>query len=432
MRRLSSRVLAIAAGEGVARVCNLLLMVFIARVFGVKAAGAYALALTVSLYLAHGTDFGLRHAGARLTAQHPKNYRVIVRFIQHRRMILAVLLSAAGCAYGAWGPVPSDARRLVSLYAIASVGYGFSVDWLAWGTQRFSLMSGWRALVSLIAMGITIGYAYFFHGSLLIIPLACGIAYVLADSLLWFGWARKLISHPSQEQDGPALSFIPEKRATLMLGAALLLNQAFNSIDTLLLGGLTSSSQTGLYSAAYRILLLVLALYYLGMQALYPQLAATPKQERKLKALRRPILIAAAVGVAAATIMMMVRRPLIALMYGPAFAPSAALATPLLFAIPLDFVTSVFMTVMVAWDHSRQVLIATITALTSNVLMNLYLIPRYGAMGAAYATPLSYIPFLIVLVWQMRNASGETHKQTPLENTHQDRVEYSLASGERS
>jgi glycosyltransferase involved in cell wall biosynthesis len=59
------------------------------------------------------------------------------------------------------------------------------------------------------------------------------------------------------------------------------------------------------------------------------------------------------------------------------------------------------MTVLVAWDHPRRVLAATGTAVASNVALNCLLIPRFGAMGAAWATPLSYLPFLAALYMQM-------------------------------
>jgi len=68
----------------------------------------------------------------------------------------------------------------------------------------------------------------------------------------------------------------------------------------------------------------------------------------------------------------------------------------------------------VAWDHPHRVIAATGTALAANVTLNLFLIPRYGARGAAYATPLSYLPFLIVLMWQLHRASRREAEQVEL------------------
>ncbi len=426
--RLPSRVLAIGAGEGIARLANLLLAVYVSRAFGVRAAGAYALAMALSLYMMQGIDFGLRHTGARMLGQDSANIAQIVRFIQRRRIALTVLVVVLGYCYGIAGPVPQDTRSIVSLYALSIVGYGFSVDWMAWGMQRFLFMSGWRALVSLLCVIITILAITQFHTGLLILPLANALAYAAADSLLWFGWARKHVRKHAQASTTVTAPGAPDWKSTILLGVAMLVNQAFNSIDTMMLGSLTDSSQTGLYSAAYRLLLLVLATYYLIMQAIYPQLAAISPDRRSFSVLRRPLTIAFAVGVAAAITMGASRYALINLLYGRAFAPSAALAGPLVFAIPLDFMTSILITALVAWDHPRRVLTATTTAVTSNVALNCFLIPRYKAMGAAIATPLSYLPYLAMLMWQMRQVSSQK-----LRATHRAvEVEQASPAGERA
>jgi len=121
-----------------------------------------------------------------------------------------------------------------------------------------------------------------------------------------------------------------------------------------------------------------------------------------LRRLRGMLALSAAAGVLVAAVLFLLKGRLIALLFGPAFTQSAITAGPLLLAIPLDFVASVFLTVLVAWDHPRRVFAATATAVASNVALNCVLIPRFGAMGAAWATPLSYLPFLVVLYVQMR------------------------------
>ena len=164
---LPVKVMAIAGGEGVARIANLLLTVFVAREFGVRAAGAWALAQGLALYLIQGTDFGLRHVGARLAAQQPNAIAGVVRFIQRRRIALALAMCAAGYLYGRFGPVPEDTRELVSLFALATFGYGLSLDWLAWGTERFGRMSGWRAMVALVGAGLTAAGVLWLHWGVL-------------------------------------------------------------------------------------------------------------------------------------------------------------------------------------------------------------------------------------------------------------------------
>jgi len=405
--RLHKDLLAIATGEGVARLCNLALVVYLSRTFGVRAAGAYAMAQALFLYQMNGTDCGLRQTGARLVARNPDNIGRVVRFVQQRRILLALLTMAIGFWYGAAGPVPSDARAMVSLCALAIFGYGLSVDWLAWGMRRFAIMSGWRVIVSLLSLAITAVCVMGFSAGLLAVPLATALAYVVGAAWIWVFWARRVAGRKAEPAIETRLVDLPDWRSISVLGIALLMYQAFYSIDTIMLGAMTDSTQTGLYSAAYRLLLLVLAVYYFIMQAVYPRLAAVPEGQQRLRMFKRPLLFAIVAGIGVALVMSAARKPLIHLLFGPAFAPSAALAGPLLFAIPLDFVTSVLLTVLVAWDHPRRVIAATGTAVGTNVILNLFLIPRYGARGAAYATPLSYIPFLLVLVRQLRHASRQ-------------------------
>src|SRR6266702_3615054 len=81
-------VVSIAIGEGCARLCNLVLIAFVSRRFGVLTLGAYALAQGISLYLAHGMDLGLRHIGARLVALHSDKKRAGVVAVQRKRLLL--------------------------------------------------------------------------------------------------------------------------------------------------------------------------------------------------------------------------------------------------------------------------------------------------------------------------------------------------------
>jgi len=408
--RLRSHILTIALGEGVGRLCNLLLVVFISRTFGVRVAGAFALAQALSLYQMYGIDFGLRQTGARLAARYPHRVGQIVRYVQRRRLVLAIAMIIAGYCYGRVGPVRPDARQLVSLYALAAFGYAISLDWLAWGMQRFALMSGWRAMVSVIAVTVTVVWVVVFHAGPVIAAVALGLAHLIAGTWLWMAWARKVARREAGEGSEIKPSAFPGWKSTAVLGTALLIYQAFYSIDTMMLGGMTDSVQTGLYSAAYRLLLLVLAMYYFVMQAVYPRLAAIPEEQRRVQPLRRPLVLAGIAGVGIAFLMWLGRRLLIELLFGTAFAASAALAAPLLLAVPLDFVTSVLLTVLVAWDYPRRVIAATGTAVAANVVLNLFLIPRHGARGAAWATPLSYIPFLLTLMWQLlRVSKREAH-----------------------
>lgn len=390
----------LASGEGVSRLSNLLLLVYISHHFGVRVAGAFALAQAVLLYLMLGIDMGLRHIGATLIANHPGKVQEITLLVQHKRIRMMMLLVPVGLLFGWFGPLPADSRLLVSLFAVSVAGYALSLDWVAWGLQRFRWVAIWRGSASLLAAGISIGLIWAFPSKIIVTAFGNAAGYMFAAFLLWHFWWRRSIpstSRPSSTSNSDITRQIAWKPA-LSMGAALLLNQAFNNIDLLLLGAYSDTREVGLYNAAYRMILLILGIYYLLTQSLYPALARWGAQRRTLSSLRSYLVLLLAGGMLIALLLYFSKSRLLLLFYGPQFSAAASLLSVLVIALPLDFLTSFLCNAMVAWGYSQRVLVATATALAANVGFNLYLLPRLHALGAAWATVASYSVLLFMML----------------------------------
>ena len=184
-----------------------------------------------------------------------------------------------------------------------------------------------------------------------------------------------------------------------MLGAALACNQAFNNIDSLMLGGLTNLHQVGLYASAYRLLTAFLGVDHLLTTTMYPRLAAVPPEKRSVSKTRARISSPCSLrGSYQRWSFTTHSRWIIVAIYGQNFAKGAPMLSLLILALPLDFVTSFCGTTTVAWGMSKRVLVATGTAAAVNISTNLYLIPRYGGVGASWATLFSYLVLLTVML----------------------------------
>jgi O-antigen/teichoic acid export membrane protein len=77
----------------------------------------------------------------------------------------------------------------------------------------------------------------------------------------------------------------------------------------------------------------------------------------------------------------------------------------LAWCLPLDFLTAYLSNAYIAWGMEKKVLACTAVAAGSNIALNLYGIPRYGATGAAVNTLISYAIFLACLAWAGREVS---------------------------
>jgi O-antigen/teichoic acid export membrane protein len=181
------------------------------------------------------------------------------------------------------------------------------------------------------------------------------------------------------------------------MGLAWFCNMAFASIDMLMLGLMADPRQVGLYSAAYRVINQVLYAYYFLTVALYPQLARQ-NQTQRVRMLRPRILVSlVALGTVIAGLVTLARRPLIAVLFGNEFLPATLLLILLAWAVPLDFLTSYLTSAYIAWGMERKMLLCTLMAAASNIVLNLIWIPTYGAKAAAVNTLISYVIFLLSL-----------------------------------
>ena len=95
--------------------------------------------------------------------------------------------------------------------------------------------------------------------------------------------------------------------------------------------------------------------------------------------------------------------PLLAIVFGRPFVAAAPLLLLLAFVLPLDFLTSYLSNAYLAWSMERSVLVCAAVAAGCNLALNLYGIPRYGAMAAAVNTLIAYVVYLGMLAWSGRN-----------------------------
>jgi O-antigen/teichoic acid export membrane protein len=290
-----------------------------------------------------------------------------------------------------------DMRLFLFAFAASGALYAASLDWAAWGQERFRLLGWAKAIVPLCIL-------------LLILPgrpaadlvlwraaagNACGL--LLQSAVFWIWWRKRqplAANDYAREEVGESLAW---GRVSVM-GMAWLCNLAFNTIDMLMLGWMSSPREVGLYTAGYRVLNQVLATYYLMTQVLYPQFAQQGREERA-HMLRAGIwLPLAGAGIAIAVLVSLFRRTILTVLFGHEFLAAGSLLVLLSWSIPLDFLTSYLSNAFIAWGMEKRVLVCTVIAAAGNIALNRWLIPGFGARAAAANTVISYI-ILLVSLW---------------------------------
>lgn len=396
LRKVLRLILPYASGEIAGRLFSVAALMLLGHAYGVQTMGVYSLAVAISWYTVPFVDFGLRHIGARLIARHPGHVSFIVSCVQRRRGLMAAAAVPLLMIYAILARVPASLKWFLFFFPATSLLYGLSLDWVAWGKERFQLQTLLRALVPFsILFSLLIGYVA--HSQVLWYAVIGNIlGYTLQIVALRRWWDNSHDHHDkARPEDATAdvlqsLSF----RRTGITGMTWFAQMAFNSIDQLMLGVMSTTEQVGLYSSAYRILTQVLVAYYWIILPLFPMLARQSEQRRKELLQPRILLILAGAGIALGAPVLMCRRILLEAVFGRQFVVAAPLVAVLLWAIPLDFVTSYLNNAYLAWDMEKRLLPAVAFASGINIICNLVFIPRYGAMAAALSTIIAYFVYL--------------------------------------
>ncbi|MCY4211949.1 MAG: oligosaccharide flippase family protein [Gammaproteobacteria bacterium] len=199
---------------------------------------------------------------------------------------------------------------------------------------------------------------------------------------LFTSWSVKI---PKDTMRYQAISFCQAKIGTLG-----------GNVDMLLLGALTNPSQVGLYRAASRIL----AITRMPFQPIAPVLQA--EYSRRWYAhegaalrttARRFTLLALGLAVSGYLLLLLFHRPIISVMLGEEFVDTGRLLIIMIpGALVFTSITALYI-LPAATGHAVPSLIWHLAALVTQVSVLLFLLPEYGAVGAAWAN-MSYF-----LVW---------------------------------
>jgi O-antigen/teichoic acid export membrane protein len=168
--------------------------------------------------------------------------------------------------------------------------------------------------------------------------------------------------------------------------------------DVLMLAAFRDGRSVGFYTLAGS----VAAVAGIPIQGLTTALFARMATERTIG--RSLVVFSAVVGLVASLVVWAIAHPFIDLVFSSRYGPAAALVLPLALAQAVRGVTGVYNTYLSAQGRGRELRSANIILTASNVILNLALIPPFGAQGAAWASLVALVVNLAAHVFYYRRA----------------------------
>jgi O-antigen/teichoic acid export membrane protein len=381
-RRVSRNVLTLGAGELLSRLIGFGATIYVARQLGAGTYGIIGFGFAVLLYLAAVTDGGLEHTGPREVAEAGPRVADLVMSVLVARLVGAAILTAV-LALVALAFFNGPERTVLSLYALALLPVGANLRWVHVGLDR----TGSVAASRLLAEGLKVALILLLvHGpaSIMFVPLAQLAGDSAGAALLIVGLPRAGIRLRPRVDVSLARGVL--RRAFPMLIAGFLGIVVYNS-DLIFLRIFREVSELGLYLAAYTLISFLGISGHLVGLSLLPSLTRLRDAPRERDALYQSALARVfAVGLPAAAGACIVARPLIDLVFGPGYSPSAGVLRVLIWSIPLVLMRGVPQAALLSTGHARRALQVTMLAAGTNVSLNFIAVPLLGMYGAALTT----------------------------------------------
>ena len=207
------------------------------------------------------------------------------------------------------------------------------------------------------------------------------ITYVLISLLLFFALRKKV----RPEVDTKAIPFMV--KGGLPFGIHRIFYYVFLQLSILVLSLTTTNIEVGIYSAAYKLVLMLIFLPSLLTSALYPvlyQLGATDKDKHQYT-IEKVFKMLTAVGIAGSVLLFVLAEPLIIWLYAGKFNASIPILMIVAWFLALECMSYSLGDVLTTTNRQWQRTLVQGSGLLILFLLIIILTPYVGIFGAAYA-----------------------------------------------
>lgn len=372
------------------RVASFIFTIVVIRTLGGEEFGQYSIVLAwASLFSVIG-DLGINQYLAREIARDPGKADELFWDTVALRFILALIASVITTAGAVLNGYSS---QIVLGIAIYTVSYFLQavlapLGSILTGNERVDIMSVMSVVTQVLFM-IFAGVFLFLGLDFVWVVFASVINLPIVIVLQYLTTRRNRLGPPRLRLN-PSLWWFVIKHGMPFGIVQLSLSFAFR-VDTVILSSHVSDAQIGWYNAAYNLTLTLLTMTRSFNDAILPTLARehTHNPESVRPWYYHSVKVMLLIGLPIAVGGMLTADKLVQILYQPEFAPTALALAILVWDIPLVMYHSFCgnMTTSIKREGRAARIYGSLGII--NLLLNLLFIPRFGILGAAFATVLT-------------------------------------------
>lgn len=363
---------------------------FITRYLGKDGFGDYATVLAFLAFFAAISDLGLYSISTREISRSGADEEKIMGNIFSLRVIvsLAVLIISPLIVW--FFPYSLEVKEAI---IIVAASYLFSSSYqilngvfqknLAMDKVAISELLGKiiQVAVVILAIKFKLGFNWIISSLLF---------YMIFSFFLVYSWSKRYIRIKFRFDFNYWKKFLKE---SYPLGVAVFITFVYFKIDTILLSVMKSSSDVGIYNAAYKVIenitffpsMLVGLIFPIMSQHIFTDF----KRFKEISDKTFKVFVLAVVPLIVGTLFL--SKGIVGLIGGAGFLEAAPVLQILIFALAMIFFGNFFNAVLIAGNMQRKLMLVLGLTAAFNVTANLILIPQFSYFGAATVSVITEV-----------------------------------------
>ena len=391
VRRVAKNTTLMLIAQVVSLVLGFFITIYTARYLGVENFGILSLALSITGIYIIFTDLGLNILVVREIARNKdvaNKYISNIAVIKILLTILTFVMVVFTVNILGYNTTVKNVIYIITFSIMIGTFIGF-LSAVFQANEKMIYVSIGNILTSIaLFVGTFIGIYYGLN--LNFFAIIYFISNILIFIYIFIAYIR-VFSIPKWDID---LSlWKPTLKEAWPFGITSLSGLLYTYIDSIMLSVIVGTEAVGFYSAAYRIMLVMLFIPTAVNLAIFPLMSryyTSSKDSLKHvheRYFKYMILLGIPIGVG----ITILADKIILLIYGQGFSPSIMILQILIWTIVLTFAGASF--VQLLQSTNKQLIITKISmiCLVFNIILNLFLIPRYSYIGASIATLVTEI-----------------------------------------
>ena len=398
-RKIAHNTLLQLGGKIVSTLLGLIALGLMTRMLGTERFGWYTSAISFLQFIGILIDFGLTPVTAQMIGEGAIEKNTLLNNLLGFRLTTAVIVFGLGPLVASLLHYPTQIVLAMWLLAISFIAT--AVNQVLIGRSQADLnmkLAVGSELIGRVVLVVGMWLLVLYGAPFLPFIAVITMAGLVSTISLWIASTRHNRLRPAF--DWSIWRIIWQKSWPISL--SIVFNVIYLRGDILILQHYVDQSQIGLYGAAYRVLDVIAQAGMMLMGIFLPLLAFTWSSRNAKKfhayyqqAFDTMMILAAPLTVGG----ILLATPIIQLIAGNNFTASGRILQILSLAILGIFLGAVFGHVAVAINKQKQTMIIYITDAIFTLIGYIYIIPRYGAIGAAWLSVFSEVYAGIGLAW---------------------------------